>query len=69
MDVIPASALLYVINFATCYKNGPQKARKLIFGEYTGRIIGVSGKLRILCNPFYYEKVRSGVLWEFRNAL
>jgi hypothetical protein len=32
-------------------------------------MIGVSGKLRILCNPFYDEKVREGVLWEFWNAL
>jgi hypothetical protein len=28
VDVIPVSALLYVINFANCYQNGPQKARK-----------------------------------------
>jgi len=28
MDVIPVSAVLYIINFANCYQNGPQKARK-----------------------------------------
>jgi hypothetical protein len=28
VDVIPVSALLYIINFANCYQNGPQKARK-----------------------------------------
>jgi hypothetical protein len=28
VDVIPVSALLYTINFADCYKNGPPKARK-----------------------------------------
>jgi hypothetical protein len=48
VDVIPVSALLYVINFANCYQNGPQRARKSLFGEYTWKIIGVSGKLRIL---------------------
>jgi hypothetical protein len=46
------SALLYIIDFANCYKNGPKKARKQVFGEYTRKIIGVSGKLHILCNPF-----------------
>jgi hypothetical protein len=28
VDVIPVSALLYIINFVNCYQNGPQKARK-----------------------------------------
>jgi len=28
VDVIPVSAVLYTINFANCYQNGPQKARK-----------------------------------------
>jgi hypothetical protein len=28
VDVIPVSALLYIINFANCYQNGPKKARK-----------------------------------------
>jgi len=27
VDVIPVSAVLYVINFTNCYQNGPQKAR------------------------------------------
>jgi hypothetical protein len=58
VDVIPVTAVLYIINFANCYQNGPPKARKYLFGEYTRKIIGVSGELRILCNPFYYEKVR-----------
>jgi hypothetical protein len=35
-----------------------KKARKELFGEYTRKIIGVSGKLRILWNPFFCEKVR-----------
>jgi hypothetical protein len=45
VNVIPASALLYIINFANCYQNGPQKARKQLFGQYTRKIIGVSGEL------------------------
>jgi len=28
VDVIPVSAVLYIINFTNCYQNGPQKARK-----------------------------------------
>jgi hypothetical protein len=61
VDVISVSALLYIINFANLYQNGPQKARKeakegiegkesnhSLFGEYTRKIIGVSGKLRTL---------------------
>jgi hypothetical protein len=28
VDVISVSAVLYIINFANCYKNGPKKARK-----------------------------------------
>jgi len=28
VDVIPVSAVLYIINFANCYQNGPQTARK-----------------------------------------
>jgi len=28
VDVIPVSAVLYIINFANCYQNGPQKAIK-----------------------------------------
>ena len=28
VDVIPVSAVLYMINSANCYQNGPQKARK-----------------------------------------
>jgi hypothetical protein len=28
VDVISVSAVLYIINFANCYQNGPKKARK-----------------------------------------
>jgi hypothetical protein len=71
VGVISVSAVLYTINFANCYQNGPKKARKEakegkagkesnhnLFGEYTRKIIGVSGKLRTLYNPFFNEKVR-----------
>jgi hypothetical protein len=66
VDVISVNAVLYIINFANCYQNGPKKLEKKlrkegrkgkegnhnVFGEYIRKIIGVSGKLRILCNPF-----------------
>jgi hypothetical protein len=28
VEVISVSAMLYTINFANCYQNGPKKARK-----------------------------------------
>jgi hypothetical protein len=28
VDVIPVSAVLYIVNFTNCYQNGPKKARK-----------------------------------------
>jgi hypothetical protein len=65
VDVISASAVLYIINVANCYQNGSKKARKEVkegregkesnhnlFGEYTRKIVGVSGKLRTVYNPF-----------------
>jgi hypothetical protein len=51
VDVIPVSAVLYIINLANCYQNGPINARKQLFGEYTRKMIGVSDKLSVLCNP------------------
>jgi hypothetical protein len=69
VDIISVSAVLYIINFANCYQNGPIKARKeakerrerkesnySLFGEYTRKIIGVSGKLRTLYNLFFIMK-------------
>jgi hypothetical protein len=65
VDVISVSAVLHIINFANFYQNGPQKKleKKLRKEEevkkaITIEIIGVSGKVRILYNLFYYEKVR-----------
>jgi hypothetical protein len=29
VDVISVIAVLYIINFANCYENGPEKARKV----------------------------------------
>jgi hypothetical protein len=36
VDVIPVSAVLYVINFANCYQNGPKKLQKKLRKE--GRV-------------------------------
>ena len=33
VDVIPVSAVLYIINFANCYQNGPQKLEKKLRKE------------------------------------
>jgi hypothetical protein len=56
VDGISVSAMLYIINFANLYQNGTKKDRKYLFGEYTRKIIGVSGKLRTLYNPFVIMK-------------
>jgi hypothetical protein len=62
VDVIPVSAVLYIINSANCYRNGPPKKleKKLRKGEEVKKAItiekkkeivkkyGVSGKLRTL---------------------
>jgi hypothetical protein len=34
----------------------PKKLEKNFIGEYTRKIIGVPGKLRIVCNPFLLWK-------------
>jgi hypothetical protein len=49
---MPVSVLLYIINFANSYQNGPKKARKQLFGEYTKKVIDVSGKLHIFATLF-----------------
>jgi hypothetical protein len=33
VDVIPVSAVLYIINFANCYQNGPKKLEKKLRRE------------------------------------
>jgi hypothetical protein len=65
VDGISVSEVLYIMNFANCYQNDPKKAIKdaeegregkesnqNIFVDYTKKIIGVSGKIRTLYNPF-----------------
>jgi hypothetical protein len=42
-------AVPYIINFGNIYENGPPEARKLLFGEYTKKVVSV--KLPKLCNP------------------
>jgi hypothetical protein len=37
VDVISVSAVLYIINFANCYQNGPKKARKEAKEERDGK--------------------------------
>jgi hypothetical protein len=50
VDVIPVSALLYIINFANCYQSDPQKARK----EAKEEKVNYAHYAAL----FYYEKVR-----------
>jgi hypothetical protein len=37
VDVISVSAVLYIINFANCHQNDPQKARKEAKEEREGK--------------------------------
>jgi len=48
VDVIPVSAVLYIINFANCYQNGPQKARKEAKEEREGKAITIEKKKEIV---------------------
>jgi hypothetical protein len=57
-DVIPVSAVLYIINFANCYQNGPKKARKYLFGEYIRKLLVFLVNYAYYVTLFYYEKVR-----------
>jgi hypothetical protein len=68
VDVIPVSAVLYIINFANCYQNGPKKAGKFLVGTL-GKLLVFLVNYVYYATLFYYEKVRYGVLWEFWNAL
>jgi hypothetical protein len=48
MDVIPVSALLYIINFANCYQNGSIKLENNFFVSTLGKL------LVFLVNYAYY---------------
>jgi hypothetical protein len=64
VDVIPVSALLYIINFANCYKNGPPKKLKNNFLVSTlGKLLVFLVNYAYYATIFYYVKVRYGVLW------
>jgi hypothetical protein len=70
VDVIPVSAVLYIINFANCYQNGPKKARKAAKEEKIKKaitifLVNTLGKLLVFLvnyahytTLFYYENVR-----------
>jgi hypothetical protein len=56
VDVIPVSAVLYIINFANCYQNGPKKLqKKLRKEERVKKAITVEKKKEIV------QKYESGV--------
>jgi hypothetical protein len=56
VGVIPVSAVLYIINFAKCYKNGPKKLqKKLRKEEKVKKAITIEKKKEIV------QKYESGV--------
>jgi hypothetical protein len=71
VDVISVSAVLYIINFASCFQNGSKKLEKKLRKEekvkkaITTFLVSTLGKLLEFLvnyahytNLFYYEKVR-----------
>jgi hypothetical protein len=59
VDVIPVSAVLYIINFANCYQNGPQKKLENNFSESTLRkLLVFLVNYAYYATLFNYEKVR-----------
>jgi hypothetical protein len=59
VDVIPVSSLLYIINVANFYQNGPQKAIENNFLVSTlGKLLVFLVNYAYYATVFYYEKVR-----------
>jgi hypothetical protein len=58
VDVIPVSAVLYVINFANCYQNGPPKKLENNFLSTLGKLLAFLVNYAYYVTLFYYEKVR-----------
>jgi hypothetical protein len=71
VDVISVSAVLYLINFASCYQNGPKRARKEakegrdgnesnhnLFGKYVRKLLVFLVNYAHYTTLIYYEKVR-----------
>jgi hypothetical protein len=55
VDVISVSAVLYIINYANCYKNGPKKLEKLRKEQNVKKAITIEKKKEIV------QKYESGV--------
>jgi hypothetical protein len=58
VDVIPVSALLYIINFANCYQNGPEKLENNFLVSTLGKLLVFLVNYAYYSTLFYYEKVR-----------
>jgi hypothetical protein len=58
VDVIPVSALLYIINFANCYQNGPEKLENNFLVSTLGKLLVFVVNYAYYATLFYDEKVR-----------
>jgi hypothetical protein len=58
VDVIPVSAVLYIINFANCYQNGPQKLENNFLVSTLGKLLVFLVTYASYATLFYDEKVR-----------
>jgi hypothetical protein len=59
VDVIPVNAVLYIINFANCYQNGPQEKLENNFLVSTlGKLLAFLANYAYYATLFYYKKVK-----------
>jgi hypothetical protein len=62
VDVIPVSAVLYIINFVNFYQNGPKKLENNFLVSTIRKLLMFLVNYAYYETLFYYEKVRYGVL-------
>jgi hypothetical protein len=58
VDVIPVSAVLYIINFANCYQNGHKKLENNFLVSTPGKLLVFLVNNAYYATLFCYEKVR-----------
>jgi hypothetical protein len=58
VDVIPVSAVLYIINFDNCYQNGPKKLENNFLVSTLGKLLVFLVNYAYYATLFNDEKVR-----------
>jgi hypothetical protein len=66
MDVMPVSAVLYMINFANCYQNGPpRKVENNFLISTLGKLLVFLVNYAYYATLFNYEKLGNGCFGSF----